>query len=135
MTPNVRQALLLTLAELGNHYPDMRFGVLVGFACGLSGEQEPASVGAAEDEAVLEAIRRHMRKRSKQAGPEDQGALATLAPTRAALIRSLEQLSSHHADWRFGQLVLHVVRTTGVHLYEVEDDLLLSTTKRLLSNR
>jgi hypothetical protein len=59
-----RQQLLHALQELGDLYPQWRFGQLVENASAWAGDEAPLSVGEASDAAMLRAIMEHLNKRS-----------------------------------------------------------------------
>jgi hypothetical protein len=65
MTPT-RQEILAALDALSEEHPSMRFGQLVCFVATLaSGPSRPA-VYDVEDEAFLQAARRHLKRRERE---------------------------------------------------------------------
>lgn len=57
MTPETRREILKALEELGEQYPEMRFGQLVIFAARLARGPAASDVYDVEDEELLREVR------------------------------------------------------------------------------
>jgi hypothetical protein len=129
MTANLRTALVQALRELGNFYPEMRLGQLLVFVSSLTGEETSPEVEEAEDAAVLEAAREHMRHRASQLGVEPGGNAVAAIPLRDELLRALELTGDCYPQLPFGQLVAKVAEAAKVNVYDVEDEQLLEAAR------
>lgn len=63
MINSTRKAILESLAEMSDLYPDWRFGQMAVNIASWSGEGEPPSAYDVEDEDFLRALQSHLAQR------------------------------------------------------------------------
>jgi hypothetical protein len=129
MITSLRRELLQRLVELSSLYPEMRFGQLICFACLIAGEDAPGLVREAEDEAVLEAVKRHITQRTRQLGEEAKRDSSTLTPTHTQLLQVFEKLGDQYPEWSTGQLVFKLAALAHANVYDIQDEELLEAAK------
>ena len=125
MTNDVRASLFQALAQLSSLYPEMRFGQLIEFVCVLAGVEAPADLDEVEDEVLMTASRKHVRKRSRKLGVQKRGRATGIGAKRAELLEVLRELAECQSHRRFGHLVAKIVELAQVNLYDVEDEQLV----------
>jgi hypothetical protein len=120
-----------TLADLSHLYPEMRFGQLVEMVALLSSEDSPRGAVDTDDDRLLEAAKDHLRVRREQLEGED-GPMPDrpLPESRAELLNLLRQ-EGHRRDRFFGRLVGRLAASSGVGLYDAEDEQLVAAARRL----
>ena len=129
MTSDVRESLFQALAQLSSLYPEMRFGQLIEFACALAGVEAPADLDEVEDEVLMTASRKHVRKRSRLLGVQKRGRATGLGAKRAELLEVLRELADWQPHRRFGHLVARIVELAQANLYDVEDEQLVHAVR------
>lgn len=77
MIDHTRVDLLQTLEALSDLYPHWRFGQLVANMAGIA----DTSIWDVEDEALLEAAKRHLESRREQLGTLDEAQDEAVRPT------------------------------------------------------
>jgi len=133
MIANSRPVILQAFAELSRLYPMMRLGQIVVFVSTITGKTLPGEAETAEDEAVITAARQHAEHRASQLGLEINRNRTSLPPTRADLLKALEELGNREPDCRFGQMIVLLANKAGVNIYDVEDEQLLEAVNELLA--
>src|SRR5438477_413248 len=99
MIAETRRDFFQKLVALGLHYPDMRFGQLLCFACTMAEEGEPGRVEDVADSRVTQAIDRHLTTRYGERGCKLRNGLSSLTETRGALVDALGDLGNVFAGW------------------------------------
>jgi hypothetical protein len=113
-----------SLFELGNVYPEMRFGQLVVMASTLASEELPEDIEESQDTAVARAAHEHAAERAAQKGC-DPFAASGASDYRTGLFRQLEELHQLYDDWSIGRLIGNIVGVAGLNLYHAADQELL----------
>jgi hypothetical protein len=129
MIASTRHELIQKLIEASNLYPDLRFGQLLCFGASIAGDKEPGLMQDLNDEAILDALVRHIPRRAEQIGVGVDSTASSLAPVRAELVSFLEELGNHYAEWGLGQLVFKLAALAHVNVYDIEDEELLESVR------
>jgi hypothetical protein len=125
MTSTSRDELLTQLVTLGLHYPAMRFGQLMAFACAMAGKPAPGRMEETSDAAAWEAITGHLSKRFGSSGTPIASDLKTLTPARAALVDVLKECGGQYPAVSTGQLLARLAALAHVNVYDAEDEQLV----------
>jgi hypothetical protein len=124
--------LMEALADLGSLYPDMRFGQLIEMVALLSGEETPLGAEDVEDDRLLGTALDHARVRRPLLETGDGSVQARPSPeSRAELLDVLQRLRDRHRAWRLGQLVASLAASSGIKLYDAEDEQLIAAARSL----
>lgn len=129
MMTSLRKELLQRLVELGNFYPELRFGQLVCMATSMAGENSPGFIEEVEDEAVLEAAGKNLARRARHLAREIDGSTSTWSPVRVALLGAIRELSDQHPEWALGKLIFRLAALAHVNVYDIEDEQLLQAAR------
>jgi hypothetical protein len=117
------------LVLLGMHYPEMRFGQLVCFACEMAGDNELGRRDEVPDRNIILAVEQHLAERFGSRARPIRSGLASLTETRGALVKALDDVGSAFTDWSTVKVVSKVAELAHVHLYDAEDDQLLQAAR------
>lgn len=125
--------LLDALGDLGDLYPDMRFGQLIEMVAMLCGEGSPIDADKVEDNQLLEAASEHARLRRRRLGAGVAGPSGDSRPReeRAELLGALQAARERLRDCRFGLFVSRLAVASGASLYDAEDSRLIDTARAL----
>jgi hypothetical protein len=120
------------LADLGGLYPDMRFGQLIEMVALLSSEETPPGPEGVEDDRLLAAALNHASIRRSRLEDGDGSAQARPSPgPRTELLDVLQRLRDRHRARRLGQLVASLAASSGLNLYDADDEQLIAAARSL----
>src|SRR5205807_7577829 len=126
---SVRDDLLCNLIVLSLHYPTMRFGQLLAFACSIARDELPGRVEDTTDEMASEAIQTHLNKRFGTRGSEIGNGFSALTATRGQLVDALKELGQRYPNAPMGQLIDRLAALAHENIYDIEDEQLLSAAR------
>jgi hypothetical protein len=128
----MRDELLTKLVVLGLHYPSMRFGQLMAFACSMAGKTSPGLVEETSDEAAREAIVGHLCQRFGSVPGQIGPGLKTLTQERGALVDVLRDCGRRYPEKTTGQLFTRLAALAHVNVYDAEDEQLAEAGRESL---
>lgn len=128
MSIDICDPILDALGDLGDLYPDMRFGQIIEMVALFCGA-DPASI---EDEQLLDVAMDHARNRRRQlAGVGDHGWGQGLLKSRTELLSVLQIARDLKRGRRLGEIVTALARNAEVSLYDAEDQELIAAARGL----
>lgn len=122
------------MCTLGFHYPGMRFGQLVAFACSLAHQAKAANALVADDRSVVAAVEAERRRlnpegRGMEIGPAIR---IVLSEARGEILDGLEELGEVYPSMSSGEIAMRVAASAGTSIVEVDDDHLVSLIREVM---